>query len=97
MHTKISIRPTTKQRRTTGKQICSFLAAGRDGFDFSIYTNVTMPWQSKYDSNVSAPNAPANYNPVGLYRKTFKVTDDMKAANGRVYLSFQAVESSYYV
>lgn len=27
---KISIRPTTKQRRTTGKQICSFLAAGRD-------------------------------------------------------------------
>ena len=52
-----------------------------------------MPWQSKYDSNVSAPNAPANYNPVGLYRKTFKVTDDMKAANGRVYLSFQGVES----
>lgn len=49
-----------------------------------------MPWQSKYDSNVSAPNAPANYNPVGLYRKTFKVTDDMKAANGRVYLSFRA-------
>ena len=31
MHTKISIRPTTKQRRTTGKQIqAASLAAGRD-------------------------------------------------------------------
>ena len=30
INTKISIKPTTKQRRTTGKQICSFLAAGRD-------------------------------------------------------------------
>ena len=69
----------------------------RQGFVFSIYTNVTMPWQSKYDSGVSAPKAPANYNPVGLYRKSFDVTEDMLSANGRVYISFQGVESSYYV
>ena len=38
------------------------------GFDFSIYRNVPEPWQDKYDSYVPAPNAPTNYNPVGLYR-----------------------------
>lgn len=91
---KTDYKATTNDWKTTLQLPCSWT---RQGFDFSIYTNVTMPWQSKYDSNVSAPNAPANYNPVGLYRKTFKVTDDMKAANGRVYLSFQGVESSYYV
>lgn len=91
---KTDYKATTNDWKTSLQLPCSWT---RQGFDFSIYTNVTMPWQSKYDSNVSAPNAPANYNPVGLYRKTFKVTDDMKAANGRVYLSFQGVESSYYV
>lgn len=91
---KTDYKATTNDWKTDLQLPCSWT---RQGFDFSIYTNVTMPWQSKYDSNVSAPNAPANYNPVGLYRKTFKVTDDMKAANGRVYLSFQGVESSYYV
>lgn len=91
---KTDYKATTDDWKTKLQLPCSWT---RQGFDFSIYTNVTMPWQSKYDSNVSAPNAPANYNPVGLYRKTFKVTDDMKAANGRVYLSFQGVESSYYV
>ena len=69
----------------------------RQGFDFSIYTNVQMPWQNKYDSNVPVPNAPVNYNPVGLYRKAFDVSDDMLSADGRVYLSFQGVESAYYV
>ena len=91
---KTDYKAATNDWKTNLQLPCSWT---RQGFDFSIYTNVTMPWQSKYDSNVSAPNAPANYNPVGLYRKTFKVTDDMKAANGRVYLSFQGVESSYYV
>ena len=74
----------------------SWTREGQD-FDFSIYTNVTMPWQTKYDSNVSVPNAPTNYNPVGLYRKTFTVSDAMKADNRRVYISFQGVESAYYV
>ncbi|MFA9465486.1 MAG: glycoside hydrolase family 2 TIM barrel-domain containing protein, partial [Velocimicrobium sp.] len=67
------------------------------GFDFSIYTNVQMPWQAKYDSNVVVPAAPTNYNPVGLYRKSFTVDNSMYDSNGRIYLSFQGVESSYYV
>lgn len=66
-------------------------------FDFSIYTNTQMPWQSKYDQNVYAPNAPTNYNPVGLYRKTFDVNDEMLNDGRRVYINFQGVESAYYV
>ena len=69
----------------------------RQGFDFSIYTNVQMPWQSKYDSNVSCPQAPVNYNPVGLYRKSFDVDPGLQRTGGRVYISFQGVESAYYV
>ncbi len=67
------------------------------GFDFPIYTNVQMPWQSKYDTHVSVPNAPVNYNPVGFYRKTFTLKDTMLQKNGRVFISFQGVESAYYV
>ena len=66
-------------------------------FDFSIYCNTQMPWQSKYDQNVQVPKAATNYNPVGLYRKTFTVNDEMKADNKRIYLNFQGVESAYYV
>lgn len=69
----------------------------RQDFDFSIYTNTQMPWQSKYDTGVNAPNAPTNYNPVGLYRKTFTVDKKMLNAGRRVYLNFQGVESAYYV
>lgn len=69
----------------------------RDDFDFSIYTNTQMPWQSKYDQNVSAPLAPTNYNPVGLYRKFFDVSSDMLNEGRRVYINFQGVESAYYV
>ena len=69
----------------------------RLGYDFSIYTNVGMPWQSKYDISVPTPEAPVNYNPVGLYRKTFTVSDTMREDNRRIYVSFQGVESAYYV
>lgn len=66
------------------------------GFDFPIYANVIMPWQSGYDY-VTVPEAPVNYNPVGLYRKTFTVDSAMNADNRRVYLHFEGVESAYYV
>lgn len=64
------------------------------GFDKSVYCNVQMPWQGE---GVTCPAAPVKYNPVGLYRKTFDVNDSMLRKNGRVYLSFQGVESAYYV
>lgn len=67
------------------------------GFDFPIYANVTMPFQNKYDFGVGCPNAPTNYNPVGLYRKTFTVNSDLTADNRRVIINFDGVESAYYV
>ena len=81
------------------KDISLPLSWTREGqeFDFSIYTNTGQPWQSKYDSNVPVPTAPTNYNPVGLYRKTFTVSDEMRADSRRIYISFQGVESAYYV
>ena len=81
------------------KEVTLPLSWTRDGqdFDFSIYSNTTMPWQSKYDTNVTAPRSAVNYNPVGLYRHTFEVSDEMRADNRRIYLSFQGVESAYYV
>lgn len=66
------------------------------GFDFSIYTNVTMPFSSSLDG-YTAPYAPTNYNPVGLYRTTFTLDDSLKNADGRVLICFQGVESAYYV
>lgn len=68
------------------------------GFDYSIYTNDTVPWQSEDDrSTESCPEAPVNFNPVGLYRKTFTVNDSLKESGGRIYLNLQGVESAYYV
>ncbi len=67
------------------------------GFDFSIYANVQMPWQWSYDSNVTSPKSPVKYNPVGLYRKNFKVDEGLADSNGRINISFQGVESAYYV
>lgn len=70
------------------------------GFDFSIYTNQTIPWQTKYGDSTSpnlAPAAPVNYNPVGMYRKSFNLKEGMLEANRRVYVNFQGVESAYYV
>lgn len=64
--------------------------------DLSIYSNVTIPFQTKYDQ-VKSPLAPKVYNPVGIYRKSFVVEDTMLQDNGRIYLSFQGVESCYYV
>ena len=67
------------------------------GFDFPIYDNITMPWQSRYDSFVPCPNAPTNYNPVGLYRKKFTPDSSILSSGRRVYIQFDGVESAYYV
>ncbi len=64
-------------------------------WDYSIYTNTQMPWQE--GDNPSVPQAPTNYNPVGFYRKEFTVKPSMLQDNGRVLISFQGVESAYYV
>lgn len=67
------------------------------GFDFPIYANVIMPWQGAYDPFVNVPDAPTNYNPVGLYRKKFTLNSGMLENGRRVYIQFDGVESAYYV
>ena len=58
------------------------------------YTNVDMPWQNE---NVQSPECAVNYNPVGMYRKSFKVNQGIADSKGRVNISFKGVESCYYV
>ena len=67
------------------------------GFDFPIYANVIMPWQSKYDGWVPCPTAPTGYNPVGLYRTTFTPDKTLRESGRRIYIEFDGVESAYYV
>ncbi len=64
------------------------------GFDFPQYTNVTYPWVGHED--LKPPFAPVKYNPVGSYVP--QLYDPRR--HGQVsplYLSFQGVESAFYV
>lgn len=61
------------------------------GYDYPQYTNTTYPWVK--DDDIVPPFAPKNYNPVGAYRTNFTVPKDW----GSVYISFQGVESAFYV
>ncbi len=63
------------------------------GFDYPIYTNVTYPW-SGYE-NISPPAAPTVYNPVGSYRRTFTLQQNLDTQ--RCILHFAGVESAFYV
>jgi len=63
------------------------------GYDYPQYTNVRYPWEGKED--IKPPFAPTKYNPVGSYVRTFTIPDEWKGQP--VYLSFQGVESAFYV
>ncbi|MCY9663534.1 DUF4981 domain-containing protein [Paenibacillus alginolyticus] len=63
------------------------------GYDYPQYTNVKYPWEGKED--IKPPFAPIQYNPVGAYVRTFTVPEAWKKQP--VYISFQGVESAFYV
>ncbi|MWC30820.1 DUF4981 domain-containing protein [Paenibacillus sp. MMS18-CY102] len=64
------------------------------GYDYPHYTNVRYPW-AESEPELQPPFAPTRYNPVGSYIRTFHVPE---AWNGQpVYISFQGVESAFYV
>lgn len=63
------------------------------GYDYPQYTNVRYPWEGKED--IKPPYAPTQYNPVGSYVRTFTVPEAWK--DQPVYISFQGVESAFYV
>lgn len=63
------------------------------GYDYPQYTNTVYPWTA--DDKIDPPFAPTNYNPVGSYKTVFTVPDEWK--DSPVYISFQGVESAFYV
>lgn len=78
-------------------------------WDYPIYDNVKMPWQSgeqPYNSDdektstygtLTPGEAPVKYNPIGFYRTTINTSGLTKNDNDRIRISFQGVESAYYV
>ncbi|WP_150274051.1 glycoside hydrolase family 2 TIM barrel-domain containing protein [Paenibacillus tepidiphilus] len=64
------------------------------GYDYPQYTNVRYPW-AESEPELAPPFAPTRYNPVGSYIRTFTVPEDW--AGQPVILSFQGVESAFYV
>ncbi len=63
------------------------------GYDYPQYTNVRYPWEGKED--IQPPFAPTVYNPVGQYIRPFTIPADWR--ENPVYISFQGVESAFYV
>ena len=69
------------------------------GFDFPIYSNISIPWNGVYgnarvDGNFLAPTVT---NPVGLYRYELDVDPEWVTENRKVFISFQGVESAMYL
>lgn len=62
-----------------------------EGYDYPKYTNEVYPWTE----NITQPYAPIEYNPVGSYKRDFKIPDSWK--NRQVFVSFQGVESAFYL
>ncbi|WEG11080.1 glycoside hydrolase family 2 TIM barrel-domain containing protein [Pullulanibacillus sp. KACC 23026] len=63
------------------------------GYDYPQYTNIRYPWHGK--ENIEPPIAPTEYNPVGSYIKSFIIPEEW--IDQPVFISFQGVESSFYV
>ena len=59
------------------------------GYDVPIYVNITYPFKK------NPPFIPHDWNPVGSYKRDFKVPSDWK--NKEVFLQFGAVSSAFYV
>lgn len=68
------------------------------GFDFPIYCNTVYPWANgAYGNSFAIPFAPTAHNPVGFYRYDLDVDASWIESGRRVYISFDGVESAYYL
>lgn len=63
------------------------------GYGKPQYVNTMYPWDGHND--IRPPEIPMDHNPVGSYVKFFNLPEHMK--NKPVYISFQGVESAFYV
>ncbi|MFI6007661.1 glycoside hydrolase family 2 TIM barrel-domain containing protein [Streptomyces sp. NPDC051243] len=67
------------------------------GYDRPIFVNITYPWWGPNGLGEEAmpPAAPARFNPVGQYRRTFTVPRGWSGR--RTFLHFEGVKSAHYV
>jgi beta-galactosidase len=63
------------------------------GYGKPQYVNTMYPWDGH--NEIRPPEIPTDHNPVGSYVKYFNVPTNMQ--NKPVYISFQGVESAFYV
>ncbi|XJZ26756.1 glycoside hydrolase family 2 TIM barrel-domain containing protein [Bacillota bacterium Lsc_1132] len=63
------------------------------GYGKPQYVNTMYPWDGH--DEIRPPEIPLDRNPVGSYVKMFTLPDHMK--NKPVFISFQGVESAFYV
>lgn len=63
------------------------------GYDQCHYTNTIYPWDGH--DELRPPHISRRYNPVGSYIREFTVPQDWEGK--RIYLSFQGVETAFYV
>jgi beta-galactosidase len=63
------------------------------GYGQPQYVNTMYPWDGH--NEIRPPEIPKDHNPVGSYVKNFTVPANMKSKP--VYISFQGVESAFYV
>ena len=59
------------------------------GYDVPIYVNISYPFKK------DPPKIPHDFNPVGSYKRSFKVSSEWK--DKEVFLHFGAVSSAFYV
>ncbi|MDF2612742.1 MAG: beta-galactosidase [Clostridia bacterium] len=64
-----------------------------EGYDMPHYVNTMYPWDGH--EKLIPPQIPTVFNPVGCYVKYFTVKDEWQSSP--VYISFQGVESAFYV
>jgi beta-galactosidase len=63
------------------------------GYGSPQYVNTMYPWDGHND--IRPPEIPTDHNPVGSYVKYFTIPEHME--NKPLYISFQGVESAFYV
>lgn len=63
------------------------------GYGAPQYVNVMYPWDGSHE--IQPPQIPEKWNPVGSYVKEFTLSPELEGK--KVYLSFQGVETAFYV
>ena len=59
------------------------------GYDKPIYVNIRYPFHA------DPPKVPHDWNPTGLYRRTFNIPEDWRGR--QIFLVFEGVDSAFYV